>query len=84
MVFSDIFLTVAGTSITYKEVPIVSTTMPTVLKIFKIQENLTYKVFFTFQNISKTTNVFKNCGHSFLSYNKQLCAKYQKHVIMST
>ena len=59
MVFSDIFLKVAGNSITYKAVSIVSTTMPTVFKIFKIQENLTYRVFLLFK-ISQKLQMFSN------------------------
>ena len=37
-----------------------------VLKIFRIQEKPAYRSFFIIQNISKTTNVFANHGHSFL------------------
>ena len=55
---SSMFLQVNST------VLVVFLTIPTVFKIFKIQEKSMYQSFFIFQNISKTRYVFKNCGHS--------------------
>ena len=61
--------------------------MPAVLKIFWIQEKPAYKSFFIFQNISKTTNVFKNHGGCFFKLHDTLDIykkKNQKQVIMAT
>ena len=54
--------------LTQKTIPTVFSILSTVLKIFRTQEKPVCRSFFIFQNISKTTNVFKNCGNSFLSY----------------
>ena len=53
-----------------KPVSTVFLTMLAVLKVFRMQEKPAYTFFFTFQNISKFTTVFKNCKQAFLSYAK--------------
>ena len=59
-------------SITQKTIAKVFSTVPVVLKIFWIQEKPAYKAFFIFQNISKSTNVFKNHGQCFFKLHHAL------------
>ena len=67
-----------------KQYPVFLTKL-TFLKIIRIQEKPACSSFLLFKNISKTTNIFKNCNHS-LSYTKynQSYTKNQKHMIMTT